>query len=171
MSVNAQLAGRLLRPPSTLSVSSGSFARGAPIPAHFAGRTGRSPQLAWSHVPSETREVAVLCEDPDAPLTQPFVHWVVYGIPPEVTELDEGLPPSGAPLSSGVTQGLNSYGSAGWDGPEPPRGHGVHRYHFQVFALDERLDLAAPVDRDQLVRAMRGHVLGMGEVIGTFERR
>jgi Raf kinase inhibitor-like YbhB/YbcL family protein len=112
----------------------------------------------------------VLCEDPDAPLHKPYVHWLVYGIEPDTHVLHEGLPPTGAPLSDGAQQGRNTAGDHGYTGPQPPPGHGRHHYHFQVFALDEPLDLHAPVTRNRLVATMRGHVLAWGEIIGTSER-
>ncbi len=182
----AHLAGRLIKPlrsgDSSLAshqlyvagwhnvvVSSPAFADGARIPEPHAGADGRSPPLQLSSLPPGTREVAVLCEDPDAPMPRPFVHWVVLGIAPELGELEEGLPPSSAPLASGVQQGRNTMRRYGWFGPTPPPGHGVHHYHFQVFALDRRLDVRAPVDRARLVEAMRGHVIGFGELVGTYE--
>ena len=182
----AQLAGRLMKPLRAgernlaahrlfvagwhnVVVSSPAFADGARIPAAHAGADGRSPPLRFSSLPSGTREVAVLVEDPDAPMPRPFVHWVVFGIPPEAGELDEGLPPSAAPLASGVQQGCNSMRKDGWIGPTPPPGHGVHRYHFEVFALDRRLDVRAPVDRARLVEAMKSHIIGFGELVGTYE--
>ena len=182
----AQLAGRVMRPLRSgddklaahelhvagwhnVIVSSPAFADGARIPEIYAGADGRSPPLRLSSLPSGTREVALVCEDPDAPMPRPFVHWVVFGIPPEAGELDEGLPPSGAPLTSGVQQGRNTMRKDGWIGPTPPPGHGVHRYHFQLFALDRRLDVSAPVDRARLVEAMKGHIIGFGELVGTYE--
>ncbi|HWE27014.1 MAG TPA: YbhB/YbcL family Raf kinase inhibitor-like protein, partial [Polyangia bacterium] len=116
------------------------------------------------------QELVVLCEDPDAPKPQPFVHWIVTGVPPDTTELLEGLPPSPTPLSSGAAQGRNDMGKHGYYGPEPPPGHGVHHYHFQVFAVDRALDVRTPADRDALVQALRGHVVGWGELVGTYER-
>lgn len=169
-----RLAGHVAAPrpdaQHVLAVESDSFARHGRIPDAYAGPHGRSPAVRWSGVPSDTREVVIICEDPDAPMPEPFVHWVVTGIPPDVTELPEGLPATGAPLDNGVQQGRNSAGSEGYYGPAPPRGHGAHHYHFQVFALDARVDVAAPIERDRLVEAMRDHVIGVGEVVGTYER-
>ncbi len=182
----AHLAGRLLKPlrsgadklaqhrlpaeERTLVVESDAFAEGAPIPDAYAGAHGRSPSVRWSNVPPDTRELVLLCEDPDAPMPKPFVHWIVYGLGPEARSLPEGLPPTGAPLEGGVQQGRNSMRSDGYLGPMPPPGHGVHHYHFQLFALNARLDLEAPVDRDQLVAEMRDHVLAIGELVGTYVR-
>jgi len=183
----AALAGRILRPlragdeklaankegrlEHAIRLESPAFADGARIPDPFAGKDGRSPPLRWSGVPAKARELVLICEDPDAPLPKPFVHWTVYDVAPSVTELPEGLPPTGQPLANGAIQGRNSMGRDGWIGPTPPPGHGVHHYHFQLFALDGRLDLEAPVDRDKLVEAMRGRVLATGEIVGTYERK
>ncbi|MCV4683952.1 YbhB/YbcL family Raf kinase inhibitor-like protein, partial [Escherichia coli] len=82
-----------------------------------------------------TREVALICEDPDAPTPKPFVHWVLYKIPADTTSLEEGSPPPGS------LEGANDFGNVGYGGPMPPRGHGAHRYHFRVYALDSPLDL------------------------------
>ena len=182
----AQFAGRLLKPVRSgdgklaahqlhvdgwhqIVVSSPAFADGGRIPEAHAGADGRSPPLRFSSLPADTREVAVLCEDPDAPMPRPFVHWVVFGIPPDAGELDEGLPPSAAPLASGLQQGRNTMRKDGWIGPTPPPGHGVHHYHFQVFALDARTFMRAPVDRGRLVDAMKGHIIGFGELVGIYE--
>jgi Raf kinase inhibitor-like YbhB/YbcL family protein len=180
------IAGRILRPlragdrklassresapRHAIQMTSPKLAPNARVPDEHAGPDGRSPALRWSGVPAGARELVLIMEDPDAPSPQPFVHWTVYGIPPIVTEVDEGVPPSSVPLASGATQGRNSMGGYGYVGPQPPPGHGVHHYHFQLFALDQRLDLKAPVDRDQLIKAMRGRVLATGELVSTYER-
>ena len=182
----SRVAGRLIKPlrsgeeklawhrlgleVASLYVESSAFADGTAIPDVYAGEHGRSPAVRWSAVPPETREIVLLVEDPDAPFPRPFVHWIVYGIGPTETMLPEGLPPTGLPLASGAIQGRNTMHRDGYVGPMPPKGHGVHHYHVQVFALDARLDLAAPGDRDHLVRAMRGHVVGFRQRVGTYER-
>jgi Raf kinase inhibitor-like YbhB/YbcL family protein len=183
----ARLAGRLMKPlragddrlashrlfvagRHNLDVSSPAFADGERIRDEYAGADGRSPPLRWSSCPPTARELVLLCEDPDAPLPRPFVHWIVFGIAPDLEELPEGLPPVAVPLSHGVQQGRNTMRKDGWIGPTPPPGHGVHHYHFQLFALDRRLDVRAPVDRARVVAAMKGHIIGFGEVIGTYEK-
>jgi Raf kinase inhibitor-like YbhB/YbcL family protein len=154
----------------TLTVDSTAFKRNQPIPRKHAGAHGRSPELTWSAPPPGTREIVVLVEDPDAPTPKPFVHWIVIGVPPDVRELVEGLPASSVPLASGAVQGRNDMHREGYYGSEPPPGHGVHHYHFQIFAVDQPLELQAPVDRDQLLEALRGQVLAWGELVGTYER-
>ena len=165
-----KLAGQHIDANENIAVESASFPSGKLIPPAYVGEHGRSPALRWTNTPPGTQEIVVLCEDPDAPTPQPFVHWIVTGLSPETSELPEGLPPSATPLLDGAIQGRNSMGKDGYFGPWPPPGHGVHHYHFQVFALDERLDLAAPIERDQLVDRMRDHVLALGEVVGLFKR-
>jgi Raf kinase inhibitor-like YbhB/YbcL family protein len=163
-------AHRLFAGAPSLTVESDSFSGEGPIPAEHAGGHGRSPALRWSKPPPGTRELIVLCEDPDAPTAEPFVHWIVTGLPPNETELPEGQPPTASPLASGVIQGRNDMGTVGYYGPQPPPGHGVHHYHFQVFAADRHLPLRVPLGRGQLIEALRGHVRGWGEVVGTYER-
>jgi Raf kinase inhibitor-like YbhB/YbcL family protein len=180
----ARLAGRMLKPirsgdrhlahhrlgveAHTISVASHSFDDGGTLPAGLTGADGRSPELRFADVPQATRELVVLVEDPDAPLPQPFVHWLVHSIPPETSELREGVTQKAPPLR----QGRNSLGQKSYSGPTPPPGHGAHHYHFQVFALDQPLDVPpapASIDRKQLIGAMRGHVIGFGERVGSVE--
>ena len=182
----ARFAGRLLRPVRAgerrlasrqlgvvdwhhIAVKSRAFANGDRIPDAHAGSDGRSPPIRFGMLPESTRELVLLCEDADIPMPRAFVHWIVIGIPPDLDELREGLPPVATPLTNGVQQGRNTMGKDGWIGPMPPPGHGAHHYHFQLFALDRRIDVQAPVDRARVVRAMRGHIIGFGEVVGTYE--
>lgn len=146
----------------TLTVESPSFNHGRPIGRTYAAPRGRSPALRWSTPPAGTREIAILVEDPDAPSAKPFVHWVARGISPERAQLGEGAHPP--------VEGENDAGGQGWFGPAPPPGHGPHRYHFEVFAVDEPLADRAPRDRDELLEALRGHVLAWGETVGTYQR-
>lgn len=158
-----------------LTVTSSAFQSGQPIPRqHTEDGTNRSPPLAWSGAPAGTQEFAVICDDPDAPTPEPWVHWVIYGIPSEVSVLPEGIP-SAQRISSPVlaVQGKNSWPrgqTLGYRGPAPPSGHGVHHYHFQVYALDARLKREPGLTKDQLLDAMQGHVLAVGELVGTYSR-
>jgi Raf kinase inhibitor-like YbhB/YbcL family protein len=129
---------------------------------------GVSPALSWSAVP-DARSYALIMEDPDAKPALPFVHWVAWNIPQEVTALPEGVqeqPRLSEP--EGVLQGRNTRGSMGYYGPHPPVGDPPHHYHFQVFALDAKLDVPFGADRDQVLAAMKGHVLAQGEVDGKY---
>jgi Raf kinase inhibitor-like YbhB/YbcL family protein len=131
---------------------------------------GVSPQLEWHAVP-KAQSYAVIVEDPDAKPITPFVHWVAWNIPADRTTLPEGLqeqPRLTEP--EGLLQGRTSRGSVGYFGPKPPVGDPPHHYHFQVFALDAKLDVPAGADRDQVLASMQGHVLGAGELVGTYRQ-
>jgi Raf kinase inhibitor-like YbhB/YbcL family protein len=156
---------------ATIRVESDAFADGAPLPRRFAQEGGDvSPPLRWSNVPPGTRELAVLCEDPDAPAPKPYAHWVVCGLMPSVTSLPENVEKVVSPRDERMEQGTNSAQRVGYVGAAPPPGHGLHHYHFQVFALDVPLRFEHPPTRDELVEAMSSHVLAYGEVVATYER-
>ncbi len=136
---------------------------------HSAYRDDVSPQLSWSPVPGAASYV-VLMEDPDGS-ARPVVHWVAYNIPGHVNALPEGLPKQ-ARLTEpmGMLQGKTTRGTLGYFGPRPPVGDAPHSYHFQVFALDTMLDLHPGADRDEVLAAMQGHVIGHGELIGRYQQ-
>src|SRR3569623_3343440 len=139
-----------------LIVSSAAFGHGGTIPGRYSAYgAGEMPPLAWSALPSGTKSLALLVEDPDAQTPQPFVHWVAWNLVPAAGAVPQAL--------SGATQGKNGAGQPGWRGPHPPDAK-PHHYHFELFALDTRLDLPADTDRDRLVAAMQGHVLGKGQI-------
>lgn len=147
-----------------LAVSSPAFADGGSIPArHAKDDADISPALSWRGVPDGTRSLALVCHDPDAPLPQGWTHWVVYGIPASAQGIAEG---GGAAF----TEGVNDYGDSGWGGPQPPPGHGVHRYYFWLYALDTELDAKPGLSRLELLDAIAGHVLEQARVVGTYER-
>jgi Raf kinase inhibitor-like YbhB/YbcL family protein len=158
----------------SLTVSSTAFRQGEAIPALYSSYDqNASPPLRWTEGPQGTRCYAILTEDPDAKTTPlPVVHWVVWNIPASVTALREGLESLDLlqdPL--GLRQGANTAaGSVGYKGPRPPEGDPPHHYHFEVFALDQMLDLRAGANREDLVKAMSGHVLAKGELVGLFKR-
>ena len=162
----------LVRPEATggvkLAVRSAAFTDGAPMAARYSEYAdGVSPPLSWPAVQG-ARSYAVILEDPDAP-QKPFVHWLAWNIPASVTSLPEGLqeqPRLTEP--DGVLQGRTTRGSIGYYGPRPPAGDPAHHYHFQVLALDAMLSLPFGSDRDQLLKAVQGHVLAKGEVVGRF---
>jgi Raf kinase inhibitor-like YbhB/YbcL family protein len=159
---------------ATLSVSSTAFGPGGVIPNIYSSYDqNASPPVRWTAGPQGTRSYAILLEDPDAKTTPlPVVHWVVWNIPANVTALREGLESMDRledPM--GLRQGVNTAaGSVGYKGPHPPEGDPAHHYHLEVFALDQRLNLPAGASREDLVKAMRGHVLARGELIGLFKR-
>ena len=126
----------------------------------------QSPPLKWGPVPDGTKSVAIIVDDPDAK-GGTFVHWVVYAIPPDVSEFPKGLP-STELLPSGVKQGINDANQIGYSGPCPPSGS--HRYFFKVYALDTKLGLEPGATKKELLAAMDGHVLAEGQLMGTYQR-
>jgi Raf kinase inhibitor-like YbhB/YbcL family protein len=152
-----------------MQVRSPTIGEGAPIPKqHSEYAEGHSPALSWNAV-EDARSYVLVMEDPDAKPITPFVHWVAYNIPADATQLPEGLPKQGRlKMPEGMLQGANSYGSIGYYGPKPPVGDPPHRYHFQVFAIDRVLDLKPHASRDEVLAAIEGHVIGKGELTGTF---
>ncbi len=147
-----------------IQVSSPAFEAGGVIPRKYTGEgEDVSPPLEWTGLPEGTREVALICDDPDAPMPEPFVHWVVYKIPADKAGLPEGSP-------EGALEGPNGFDRIGYGGPMPPEGHGTHHYHFKVYALDAELEATPGLSKDKLLAAMEGHVLDEGELVGTYER-
>lgn len=155
-----------------LSVSAPFETDAAIPPAHAADGDNASPRLEWSGAPEGTRSFVLIVDDPDAAAPKPFVHWIAYDIPAEVTALREGLPTEPLlPDPDGLKQGTNSRGATGYFGPKPPVGDPAHSYHFQIFALDvAELGIKPGAARDEVIAAMEGHVLASGEIVGTFAR-
>lgn len=156
----------------SFSLRSPAFSDGQPIPRRHTGDgEDLSPPLSWSGLPARAVSLALIVDDPDAPTTHPWVHWVIYNLPADEQGLVEGIPPVASPASpSGATQGKNSWGGEGYRGPAPPRGHGTHHYIFRLFAIDRALDLPAGLDKEALLAAIRGHVMAEAELIGTYHR-
>jgi hypothetical protein len=147
-----------------LDVRSPAFDAGETIPRKYTGEgEDISPPLEWHGVPEQTKELALICDDPDAPSKQPWVHWVLYNISPEINDLPEGK-------SGGASEGQNSFGNAGYGGPMPPQGHGVHHYHFKLYALDQPVKLKAGATKDEVLKAIEGHVIEQGELVGVYQR-
>ena len=160
-----KLASRRLGGERSIVVSSPSFVDGERLPL-WATKDGEGvpPELRWESVPPGTKSIAVFCEDPDAPFPEPFVHWIVYGVAPSVTALTPAM-------LAAARAGKNSNMKSGYAPAAPPPGHGMHHYHFQVFALDTSLRFTGGCGRREVIEAMGGHVLAWGETIGTYERR
>ncbi|MBN2445305.1 MAG: YbhB/YbcL family Raf kinase inhibitor-like protein [Phycisphaerae bacterium] len=156
----------------SLTIHSSAFNNDGAIPKkHTGDGDDLSPPLSWSGLPAETRELALICDDPDAPVTEPWVHWVLYKLPADVTKLDAGIPPTGRVAKpAGAIQGKNSWGTVGYRGPAPPRGHGVHHYHFKLYALDSEVELAGELTKDELLSRIKSHVIAEGELTGTYQR-
>jgi hypothetical protein len=155
--------------PGSLELVSGDFQHGERIPERFTcDGEDLSPALAWHGVPVETRSFALVCDDPDAPRGT-WVHWLLYNLPAEAAELGTGVPTL-PELPSQARQGVNDAGDVGYGGPCPPAGK-PHRYFFRLHALDTALNLPPGVNRADLEQAMAGHVLAVGTLMGTYERR
>jgi Raf kinase inhibitor-like YbhB/YbcL family protein len=136
---------------------------------HSAYGDNLSPPLHWTPVEG-AGAYAIVVEDPDAPRERPFVHWMIWNIPGQVSSLPEGVPNNAELVSpQGAIQGKNDNDSSGYFGPHPPQGHGVHHYHFQIFALDGPLGLHPDAELRALTDAMKGRVIADGELVGTFE--
>lgn len=153
-----------------IDVRAAGFAAGGAIPRdHSEYGLGISPAIGWTAVPGAA-SYAILVEDPDGS-AKPVVHWVAWNVPASTLALPAGLQErdrlSGGPLE-GIMQGASGRGTVGWYGPRPPKGDKPHRYHFQVLALDQALNLPLGATRDQVLTAAAGHVLATGELIGTY---
>lgn len=152
----------------SIEVTSTAFARDEAIPPEHTGDgADRSPPLRWSALPSGTRSLAVICDDPDAPRGT-WTHWVLYDLPPETRELPEGVPTTET-LPSGARQGRNDFGNTGYGGPAPPPGK-PHRYFFKVYALSQTVGLPPGATRSELLDAMQGRILAQGDLMGTYRR-
>jgi Raf kinase inhibitor-like YbhB/YbcL family protein len=123
---------------------------------------GSPPPISWDATSPLPAAYALVCEDPDAPRATPFVHWLVYGIAGHARSIDSNL--------GEFKEGLNDNGEVGFAPASPPRGHGRHRYYFQLFALDTELSLPPGLGYDRLLTALKGHVIARGELVGLYER-
>lgn len=154
-----------------LSLSSPAFADGGRLPDRFtADGAGISPPLAWSGEPELTKSLVLIVEDPDAPAQDPLVHAILFDIAPGTHALDEGAIAAGPHDAALGETGRNSFFGAGWLAPDPPTGHGEHRYVFQLFALDTPVDLTGHPGRGAIRDAIECHVLAAGVLTGTYSR-
>ena len=157
-----------------IEVTSTAFGQGQPIPKGHSGEgTDVSPPISWSGLPEGTQELALICDDPDAPTAEPWVHWVIYKIPATLSGLPEGIERKARLKEpSGVLQGRNSWPSqnVGYRGPLPPPGHGTHRYFFKLYALEAKLVISPGVYKKNLLEEIKGHVLEEGQLMGTYRR-
>lgn len=152
-----------------MKLVSTAFAEGRPIPADYTcdGRN-ISPPLKWSGAPPGTRSLVLICDDPDAP-GGVWTHWVIHGLPGNMTELPEGVPAVENPPTGGK-QGKNSFKHIGYGGPCPPSGK-AHRYFFKIYALDDDISPGPNASRADLLRVIHGHVIAEGELMGTYQKR
>ena len=156
------------REEDSMQVTSSAFEPNGLIPKKYTcDGEDLSPPLRWSDPPSGTQSFALLSDDPDAPVGT-WVHWVLYDLPAGTRELTEGLPAAKA-LPDDAKQGMTDFGRVGYGGPCPPPGP-FHRYFFKLYALDTRLNLPPGQTKRQLLKAMEGHALAQGELIGRYKR-
>jgi Raf kinase inhibitor-like YbhB/YbcL family protein len=156
----------------SLQITSTAFSEGQPIPAKYSCE-GRdiSPPLAWisqGGTPANIKSFALIMDDPDAPMGI-WVHWVLYDLPANATGLPEDVAKTQV-ISNGAKQGLNTWPRLGYGGPCPPPGK-PHRYFFKLYALDKMLDLKSGLTKKDLLKAMEGHVLAEGQLMGTYQRK
>ena len=150
-----------------IKITSSAFEDGGMIPAKYTcDGADVSPPLQLDAVPEGTKSIALICDDPDAPMGT-WVHWVMWNIPAEKTELAEDVPPDKV-LPDGSRQGMTDFRRPGYGGPCPPSG--THRYFFKIYALDTVLDIGADSTKKDLVAAMEGHILEQGQLMGKYKR-
>jgi len=150
-----------------IQLTSEAFSDGTMIPKQFTcDGEDLSPPLSWSGLPTETATLALICDDPDAPVGT-WDHWVLFNIPALATGLPVNVPAK-ATLDDGSVHGNNSWGRLGYGGPCPPGG--THRYFFKLYALNIALNLKTGATKSQLVKAMEGHILDQGQLMGKYRR-
>jgi len=152
----------------TISVSSEAFEEGGTIPSKYTcDGEDISPPLKWEGIPEATKSIALIADDPDAPMGT-WVHWVMWNIPAEANELAENVPPD-PELPDGSRQGITDFRRPGYGGPCPPSG--THWYYFKIYALDTLLDLPTSARKADLLKAVEGHVLAEGQLMGKYSRQ
>lgn len=150
-----------------LTIKSSAFHEGDMIPQKYScDGADISPPVAWEGTPANAKSLALISDDPDAPMGT-WVHWVIYNIPPSVKGLPENVPPTKT-LENGAQQGTNDFRKIGYGGPCPPRG--IHRYYFKLYALDKVLEGGPGMTKAQLLKAMEGHILAQGQLMGRYKR-
>jgi Raf kinase inhibitor-like YbhB/YbcL family protein len=158
---------------AVIMLTSPSVANGTLAAKHTCDGPGTSPALAWGAPPSGTQSYALIATDLDTPMRwlhrHPGVHWLIYALPATARELPEGVAQQ-QQLSDGTLQGKNAIATTGYAGPCPP-GSASHRYAFTLHALDARPDIPPGASESELVRALRGHVIGKGQLIASFHRQ
>jgi Raf kinase inhibitor-like YbhB/YbcL family protein len=163
-SIAAEKAGK-----DHMQLTSTAFAESAAIPAkHTCDASNVSPPLKWTGVPAGAKSLALIVDDPDAPVGT-WVHWVLYDLPATASELAEDVPKSQF-VASGAKQGLNDFRHLGYGGPCPPHGK-PHRYFFKLYALDAMLDLKPGLTKKDLEGAMGKHILAQAQLMGTYQRK
>ncbi|OGT74501.1 MAG: hypothetical protein A3H44_04030 [Gammaproteobacteria bacterium RIFCSPLOWO2_02_FULL_57_10] len=159
----------------TITVSSTAFEHHGTVPLQFSAYGENiSPQVSWSGLPEGTVQLALVMDDPVAPTPQPFVHWVAYNIPADASGLPQALSKdaqvAGVAELAGMINGLNGIRQTGYFGPRPPVDGKLHAYHFRIYALDSALNLPEGLNKDTLLEAIDGHVLGTGMLMGHYQQ-
>jgi len=150
-----------------IQIQSSAFSEGGAIPKQYTcDGKDISPPLSWAGVPDETKSLALICDDPDAP-RKTWVHWVLFDLPPGIKGLSEGVA-ARETIAEGGTHGVNDFRKLGYGGPCPPSG--THRYLFKLYALDAKLALSSGATKEEVLRAMEGHVLAQGTLTGKYSR-
>jgi len=150
-----------------ITITSSAFTEGGMIPRQYTcDGEDISPPLAWTGVPEGTKSIALICDDPDAPVGT-WVHWVLFNIPPSTRDLPASVPPKEA-LDNGAKHGTNDFRKLGYGGPCPPGG--THRYYFKLYALDAEIPSEAGITKAQLLKEMEGHILAEGQLLGRYRR-
>jgi len=145
-----------------LRISSSAFSNNDTIPTRYTcDGQDVAPPLEWSDIPANARSIAIICDDPDAPSGR-FTHWVLYNIPASARGIAEH--------ATIGTPGVNSFGKTGFGGPCPPKKDQAHHYHFRVYALDIESLGSAGLSKEDALKAMRGHVVAEGDLVGTYKR-
>jgi Raf kinase inhibitor-like YbhB/YbcL family protein len=153
----------------TMEITSSAFQAGQKIPTRYTCEGADvSPPLQWNGLPAGAKSLALICNDPDAPVGS-WVHWVLYDLPVTTKDLAENVPALET-LPSGAKQGINDFKRVGYGGPCPPPGK-PHRYYFKLYALDAALMLKARATKQELLRAMDGHILAEARLNGTYQRK
>lgn len=157
--------------PDVLGIESDAFEEGAFIPVRYTYDGERiSPPLRFSGAPDNAASLVLIIEDPDAPQAHPFLHLLVWDLPPDLTDIPEGQ--FSSPHHEGMDENLgrNSFLLAEYLPMDTPPGHGAHHYVFQLFALDRRLNFDHHPTREQVEKAMEGHVIAKGRLTGLYQR-
>jgi Raf kinase inhibitor-like YbhB/YbcL family protein len=150
-----------------IMITSPAFQEGGMIPKQYkCDGQNVSPPLAWDSVPGNAKTLALIADDPDAP-GRTWVHWVVFDLPATTKSLSENVPPQET-IAGGGKQGTTDFRKIGYGGPCPPSG--THRYYFKVYALDRELGLDSKTTKDQVLKAMEGHILAQGQLMGRYKR-
>jgi Raf kinase inhibitor-like YbhB/YbcL family protein len=150
-----------------IKITSPAFENGEFIPKKYTcDDVNISPPLELKEVPDGVKSIALICDDPDAPMGT-WVHWVIYNIPSSVNKLLENIP-NDKVLENGSLQGTNDFRKIGYGGPCPPSG--THRYFFKIYALDAELDLGVGATKEILLKSMKDHILARGKLVGKYSR-